>query len=78
MVRGVNLGGWLLLGRWITPVFFEDVNIGELQDKIVDEWTYAELLDPDTYQERMVQLAIGTGLSPGRTWSCWSRPVSAT
>ena len=38
-MRGVNLGGWLLLEQWITPAFFEEVNIGELQDKIVDEWT---------------------------------------
>ena len=53
-MRGVNLGGWLLLEQWITPVFFEEVNIGELQDKIVDEWTCAEFLDLDTYRERMV------------------------
>jgi len=54
IVRGVNLGGWLLLEPWITPVFFEEVNVGELLDKIVDEWTYAEYLDVDTYLERMI------------------------
>lgn len=54
VVRGVNLGGWLLLEPWITPVFFEEVNVGDLLDKIVDEWTYAEFLDADTYLERMV------------------------
>jgi len=53
-VRGVNLGGWLLLEPWITPVFFEEVNIGDLLDKIVDEWTYAEYLDEDVYKERMI------------------------
>ena len=46
IIRGVNLGGWLLLEPWITPVFFEEVNLGDLQDQIVDEWTYAEKLDP--------------------------------
>ena len=54
IIRGVNLGGWLLLEPWITPVFFEAVNVGELVDKVVDEWTYAELLDPMVYQSRMV------------------------
>ena len=39
-----------MLEPWITPVFFEDVNVGELKDKIVDEWTYAEFLDPLIYQ----------------------------
>jgi len=54
IIRGVNLGGWLLLEPWITPVFFEAVNVGDLQDKVVDEWTYAELLDPFVYQSRML------------------------
>ena len=31
---------------WITPVFFEELNVGELQDQIVDEWTLAEKLEP--------------------------------
>jgi len=53
-VRGVNLGGWLLLEPWITPVYFEEVSVGENLDKIVDEWTYAEFLDLDTYLQRMV------------------------
>ena len=54
IIRGVNLGGWLLLEPWITPVFFEAVNVGDLQDKVVDEWTYAELLDPVVYKSRML------------------------
>ena len=54
IIRGVNLGGWLLLEPWITPVFFEEANVGALQDQIVDEWTYAEKLEPQVYQERMV------------------------
>ena len=36
-IRGVNLGGWLMTEPWITPYFYEAVNVGELQDKIVDE-----------------------------------------
>ena len=31
LIRGVNLGGWLLLEPWITPIFFEDVNVGDLE-----------------------------------------------
>ena len=76
IVRGVNLGGWLVLEPWITPRFFEEVkyqisarmdinvyskhlfdrqvNVGENLDKIVDEWTYAQFLDHETYMERMV------------------------
>ena len=54
IIRGVNLGGWLLLEPWITPVFFEEMNVGELKDKVVDEWTYAELLDPLVYKARMI------------------------
>ena len=42
LIRGVNLGGWLLLEPWITPVFFQEVNVGELQDQVVDEWTYGQ------------------------------------
>ncbi|KAJ7754931.1 glycoside hydrolase family 5 protein [Mycena maculata] len=38
-VRGVNLGGWLVLEPWITPSLFDDTgNAG-----IVDEWTYGSL-----------------------------------
>ena len=55
LIRGVNLGGWLLLEPWITPVFFQEVNVGELQDQVVDEWTYAEKLSPDVYWDRMVR-----------------------
>ncbi|EJT49209.1 glucan 1,3-beta-glucosidase [Trichosporon asahii var. asahii CBS 2479] len=36
-VRGVNLGGWLVLEPWITPSLFDGK-----PDWVVDEWTYAE------------------------------------
>ena len=52
-IRGVNLGGWLLLEPWITPSIFEEVNIGENKGKIVDEYTYAQYVEPSFYQERL-------------------------
>ncbi|KAJ6502680.1 glycoside hydrolase family 5 protein [Mycena vulgaris] len=38
-VRGVNLGGWLVLEPWITPSLFD--NTGNAN--IVDEWTFGSL-----------------------------------
>lgn len=52
-IRGVNLGGWLLLEPWITPVIFEEVNIGANEGLIVDEYTYAQYLDPAQVAERL-------------------------
>ncbi|KAK0216153.1 exo-beta-1,3-glucanase [Armillaria fumosa] len=43
-VRGVNLGGWLVLEPWITPSLFENTGISS----IVDEWTFCEHQDTDT------------------------------
>ncbi|TFK77419.1 glycoside hydrolase family 5 protein [Pluteus cervinus] len=37
-VRGVNLGGWLVLEPWITPSLFD--NTGD--SRIVDEWTFGQ------------------------------------
>ena len=47
IIRGVNLGGWFLWEPWIVPSIFEEVNVGEFKNKIVDEWTYAENVDPE-------------------------------
>merc|ERR1711915_154368 len=52
-IRGVNAGGWLLLEPWITPKLFEEANVGENLDKIVDEYTYAQFLDPEFYKGRL-------------------------
>jgi len=52
-VRGVNLGGWLLLEPWITPSIFEEVNVGENHLKVVDEYTYAQYVDPVFAKERL-------------------------
>lgn len=52
-IRGVNAGGWLVLEPWITPYLFEEVNVGDNLDKVVDEYTYAELVDPLFARERL-------------------------
>ena len=36
-VKGVNIGGWLVLEPWITPTIFNNFN-----DGVVDEWTLCE------------------------------------
>ncbi|KZW00959.1 exo-beta-1,3-glucanase [Exidia glandulosa HHB12029] len=39
-VRGVNLGGWLVLEPWITPSIFD--NTGD--SRVVDEYTYGQFV----------------------------------
>lgn len=41
-VRGVNVGGWLVLEPWITPSLFENTG----NEAIVDEYTFGKLQDP--------------------------------
>ncbi|EJU03454.1 glycoside hydrolase [Dacryopinax primogenitus] len=43
-VRGVNLGGWLVLEPWITPSIFDNTG----NSAIVDEWTFGQYMDYDT------------------------------
>ncbi|KAG9314106.1 glycoside hydrolase family 5 protein [Chiua virens] len=43
-VRGVNLGGWLVLEPWITPSIFDNTG----NDAIVDEWTFGQYQDHNT------------------------------
>jgi len=38
-IRGVNVGGWLLLEPWITPSLFDATG----NTAIVDEWTFSKL-----------------------------------
>jgi len=40
-VRGVNLGGWLVLEPWLTPSLFD----GTGNPAIIDEWTFCKLQD---------------------------------
>ncbi|KAJ9060169.1 hypothetical protein DSO57_1033758 [Entomophthora muscae] len=43
-IRGVNLGGWLVLEPWITPSLFEPFK-GKSEGKMaVDEYTYTKIL----------------------------------
>ncbi|KAF0552605.1 putative Glucan 1,3-beta-glucosidase [Gigaspora margarita] len=57
-VRGVNLGGWLLLEPWITPSLFEQF-VGAPQEA-VDEYTFTQVLG---YREAKRQLH--------KHWSTW-------
>ncbi|CAI7598826.1 unnamed protein product [Penicillium glandicola] len=41
-IRGVNLGGWLVLEPWITPSIFDAAG-----DAAVDEWSLCEILGAD-------------------------------
>ncbi|KIY50406.1 exo-beta-1,3-glucanase [Fistulina hepatica ATCC 64428] len=43
-VRGVNLGGWLVLEPWITPSLFDNTGNGA----IIDEWTFCGYQDAAT------------------------------
>ncbi|KAG8732973.1 exo-1,3-beta-glucanase [Ceratobasidium sp. 414] len=48
-VRGVNLGGWLVLEPWITPSLFD--NTGNAA--IVDEYTFGQYQDYNTAQFKL-------------------------
>ena len=39
-VRGVNIGGWLVLEPWITPTLFD--NTGD--NRVIDEWTFGQFV----------------------------------
>ncbi|KAL7422509.1 hypothetical protein Q5752_003157 [Cryptotrichosporon argae] len=43
-IRGVNIGGWLVLEPWITPSLFTATG----NDAIIDEWTFGSMQDYDT------------------------------
>ncbi|KAF7592766.1 exo-1,3-beta-glucanase [Aspergillus hancockii] len=47
-VRGVNLGGWLLLEPWITPSIFDGAG-----DGAVDEWSLTQILGKDEAKARL-------------------------
>ncbi|THH06679.1 hypothetical protein EW145_g3919 [Phellinidium pouzarii] len=50
-VRGVNLGGWLLIEPWITPSLF--INTGN--DSIIDEWTFGLYQNHSTAEAALQQ-----------------------
>ncbi|KAF9532615.1 glycoside hydrolase family 5 protein [Crepidotus variabilis] len=55
-IRGVNIGGWLVLEPWITPSLFDATG----NDKIIDEFTLGQYLDPGKAQTLLQQ-----------HWSTW-------
>ncbi|KAL4810746.1 glycoside hydrolase superfamily [Aspergillus unguis] len=48
LIRGVNLGGWLVLEPWITPHLFDDAG-----DGAVDEYTFGEVLGAEDAASRL-------------------------
>jgi len=48
-VRGVNLGGWLVVEPWITPSLFD----GTGNPAIIDEWTFGQYQDPQVAQNKL-------------------------
>lgn len=52
-IRGVNLGGWLVLEPWITPSIFEEVNVGPLHGAILDEYTYFQNIPHEKALQRL-------------------------
>ncbi|MCP1275935.1 glycoside hydrolase family 5 protein [Leuconostoc citreum] len=46
MIKGVNLGGWLVLEKWMTPQLFSNV-------AAEDEYYLPRDLNPETYQARI-------------------------
>ena len=43
-IRGVNLGGWLVLEPWITPSLFEQF---KPEDGVMDQWAFCAKLGPE-------------------------------
>ncbi|MCJ1366636.1 exo-1,3-beta-glucanase [Acarospora aff. strigata] len=56
-VRGVNLGGWLVLEPWITPSIFEEWSSSRA---VVDEYTYTQVLGRTEASNRL-----------NRHWNTW-------
>lgn len=42
-VRGVSVGGWLVIENFITPSIYESAN----DDRVIDEWSFAKYVDHD-------------------------------
>ena len=47
-IRGVNLGGWLVLEKWITPSVFNG-----LPENVTDEWRLCEYLGRSEAEKRL-------------------------
>lgn len=57
VVRGVNIGGWLVIEPFITPSLFETFRTSENSDEGIpaDEYHFCEALGHDLAQERLEQ-----------------------
>jgi glucan 1,3-beta-glucosidase len=51
-IRGVNLGGWLVLEPWITPSIFTNYSLSK---GIVDEWTLCDVLGNQTAHDQILK-----------------------
>ncbi|CAO3582323.1 unnamed protein product [Absidia cylindrospora] len=49
-IRGVNLGGWLVIEPFITPSLFDQF---KPSDNVVDEWTLCEKLGPEEAKRQL-------------------------
>lgn len=49
-IRGVNLGGWLVLEPWLTPSLFEQFDPA---DHVVDQWTFCAKLGHDECRRQL-------------------------
>ncbi|KAF2127961.1 glycoside hydrolase family 5 protein [Dothidotthia symphoricarpi CBS 119687] len=63
-MRGVNIGGWLVLEPWITPSIFDSVNQNRPQKDIVDEYTLCDKLGHDQ--------ALAILRNHWNTWTTWA------
>ncbi|ORX36670.1 glycoside hydrolase superfamily [Kockovaella imperatae] len=50
-IRGVNLGGWLVLEKWLMPELFNETG----NASIIDEWTWGEYQPRDQAESLMKQ-----------------------
>ncbi|KAJ1678354.1 hypothetical protein EV182_004219, partial [Spiromyces aspiralis] len=44
VIRGVNIGGWLVIEPWIRPSLFQRFINQPKEKQAIDEWTYCEIL----------------------------------
>ncbi|KAJ1953382.1 hypothetical protein IWQ62_006005 [Dispira parvispora] len=54
-VRGVNLGGWLVLEPWITPSIFAQFDNKPANLQAVDEYTFCEILGKKEAHRQLVE-----------------------
>ena len=53
VIRGVNLGGWLVLEPWITPSLFQQFVTKPTAQQAVDEWTFCKRLGQQECKEQL-------------------------